>query len=169
MNFCRPVRKVAFNPYDTPEEPLPFLILGPKSPLSYRKAARLLAEDFANSAHFSPAPYEVHEDEHYGDSYLRDRVLLFAKPTDAGTIRCFGAVGVRWKTFDDIPAPGWFMTWAWFHPAEQRHGHLTKAWPHILKLFPSLMPLPPLTDAMLSFLKKAHFDHPLLRQKGAGS
>jgi hypothetical protein len=161
MNFCRPIRKVAFNPYDTPGNQLPFFILGPNSPLSYRKAARLLAEDFANGAHFSPAPYEAEEARLYGGKYSSDRVLLFAKPVTGQKISCFGAVGVRWQKFDDVPDPGWFMTWAWFHPAEQRQGHLIKAWPHVLKLFPSLMPLPPITDAMLSFLKKVHFDHPL--------
>ena len=161
MSFCQPVRKVACNPYDALVGPLPFVVLGPDSPLSYRKAARLLAEDFANGAHFSPAPYEPREAETYGHRFLRDRVLLFGRPTGIHRIRFFGAAGVRWQQFDDIPEPGWFMTWAWFHPAEQRKGHLTSAWPHIVKLFPGVMPLPPLTDAMLAFLKKTHFDHPL--------
>lgn len=40
---------------------LPFCILGHNSPASYRKAARHLAEDFANSTGFSPAPYEANE------------------------------------------------------------------------------------------------------------
>lgn len=161
MNFCRPVRKVTFNPYDTPGKPLPFMVLGPDSPLSYRKAARLLAEDFANGAHFSPAPHEACEADHYGGQYRRDRVLAFAKPVDALRIRFFGAAGVRWQQFDDIPEPGWFLTWAWFYPAEQRKGHLTNAWPHILRLFPGVMPLRPITEAMLAFLKKAKFDNPL--------
>ena len=56
-------------------ELLPFTILGPNSPLSYRKAAGLLAEDFANYTHFSPAPYEANEVEVCG-GYARDRVLL---------------------------------------------------------------------------------------------
>jgi hypothetical protein len=154
VNCCRPIRKIKANPCDNPGENLPFSILGPESPLSYRKAARLLAEDFANNAHFSPAPYEANEAQDYWPGYARDRVLLFSKPVDSEKICCFGAVGIRWKKYDDLPEAGWFMTWAWFHPSEQRKGHLTTAWPHILRLFPNFIPDPPLTPAMESFLKK---------------
>src|SRR5690242_15283713 len=108
MSLSQPVRKVRPNPYDSPAQKLPFIILGPNSPLSYRKAARLLGEDFANATRFSPTPYEAEEADHYGGTYLRDRVLLFAKSVDGLRIRCFGAVGVRWQKFDDIPEPGWF-------------------------------------------------------------
>jgi len=107
--------------------------LGPSSPLNYREAARLLAEDFANYTQFSPTPYEANEVIDYGKTYLRDRVLLFSKPTGEGKMQCFGAVGMRWKKYEyaDMPeGEGWFMTWAWFHPTEQRKGHLRIAWPH---------------------------------------
>lgn len=152
---------LASNPYDNLGETLPFILIGPDSPLSYRKAARRLAENFANSTHFSPAPYEAQEGEDYGPKYARDRVLLFAEATAPRRLRYFGAVGIRWKEFDDLPERGWFMTWAWFQRADQRKGHLTKAWPHILKLFPNLMPLPPLTAAMESFLKKVQYYDPI--------
>ena len=132
---------------------MPFVIIGPSSPLSYRTAVRLLAENFANYTGFSPAPYEAEEAD-YELSYARDRVLLFSRKIDEQSIRCFGAAGIRRKKYDEIPTPGWFMTWAWFHPSEQRKGHLTKAWPHILKLFPDIIPDPPLSDEMKSFLIK---------------
>jgi hypothetical protein len=131
--------------------------------LSYRTAARLLAEDFANYAHFSPTPYGVNEAVAYG--YWRDRVLLFSKPIGDERMRCFGAVGMRWQKNEYNDAPdreGWWMTWAWFHPTEQRKGHLENAWPHISKMFPDFMPLPPATPAMGNFLKKIKFNHPFL-------
>lgn len=159
MKCQRPIKKIRFDPDDSSNGKLPFAVLGPNSPLSYRKAARVLAEDFANNTHFSPAPYEANETESHPE-YLRDRVLLFIEPIDSERIRCFGAVGIRWKKYDDIPE-GWFMTWAWFHPGEQRKGHLKNAWPHILKLFPNFRPDPPLTPAMESFLKKIQLPNAL--------
>jgi len=161
MNFSQPIRKIRPNPHDRTDERLPFTIIGPSSPRSYREAVRLLAEDFANGAHFSPAPYEVDEAEHYGSAYAGDRVLLFSTPLGPGKIRCFGAVGLRWKTYDEVPTGGWFITWAWFHPKQQRQGHLSKAWPSILRLFPNACPDPPITEAMNSFLDKVQFQHPL--------
>ena len=161
MNYCLPIRKIKFNPYDSVGGALPFTVLGPDSPFSYRKAERLLAEDFANTTHFGPAPYEAKEGERYGMTYRRDRVLLFSNPTENGKTRCFGAVGMRWKKYDDMPE-GWFMTWAWFHPTEQRKGHLRNAWPQISRLFPDFIPIPPVTPAMRLFLKKIQFSHPCL-------
>ena len=52
------------------------------------------------------------------------------------------------------------MTWAWFHPHEQRRGHLSHAWPHISKLFPNFIPDPPFSQAMKSFLIKIQFVRP---------
>jgi hypothetical protein len=167
VKFCLPIRKTKLNPYDSLDEKLPFTVLGPNSPLNYRKAARLLAEDFANGTGFSPAPYEAKEGEHEL-TYCRDRVLLFSKPIGDGKLCCFGAVGMRWKKYEyeDMPeGEGWFMTWAWFHPTEQRKGHLRNAWPHISRLFPDFIPLPPATPAMGLFLKKIKFSHPFFLNK----
>ena len=139
------------------------MIIGPDSSKTYRQAVRLLAEDFANFTHFSPTPYEVNEAESYGKIYERDRVLLFSKPVSRAKICCFGSIGMRWEKYkytDMAEGEGWFMTWAWFHPAEQRKGHLRNAWPHILRLFPDFMPLPPATPAMVAFLKQIGFSHP---------
>jgi hypothetical protein len=158
MKYCLPIIKIRVNPDDSLDEALPFTVLGHNSPLSYRKATRCLAEDFANNTGFSPAPYEANELNVYPE-YYRDRVLLFIKPIDSEKIRCFGAVGIRWKKYDDIPE-GWFMTWAWFHPSEQRKGHLRNAWLHILKLFPNFIPDPPYSPTMKSFLRKIQFSHP---------
>jgi hypothetical protein len=158
MKCCLPIIKKRLNPDDNTAESLPFTILGFNSPLSYREAARRLAEDFANNTGFSPAPYEADELWNY-PKYHRDRALLFTKPIDSGRICCFGAVEIRWKDYEDMPE-GWFMTWAWFHPNEQRKGHLKNAWPHILKLFPNFIPDPPYTPAMKGFLRKIQFLHP---------
>lgn len=152
MNCERPVRKIHANPYESPQG-APFIVIGPESPLSYRKAVRAMAADFANSTHYSPAPYDANEAE-YEPSYFRDRVLLFRGPHGSDKIRCFGAVGFRWQKYDDVPGPGWFMTWAWFHPAEQRKGHLTKAWPYLLQSFPGFIPTFPWSPKMVEFMKK---------------
>src|ERR1035441_163621 len=103
MKFCLPIRKIKLNPYDSLDEKLPFTVLGPNSPLSYQQAARRLAEDFANGTCFESAPYEVKEIERYASTDWRDRVLLFGKPTGDGKMRFFGAVGMRWKKYDDLP------------------------------------------------------------------
>lgn len=152
MNCVRPIRKIQPNPYESPAG-ASFIVIGPKSPLSYRKAIRDMAADFANHAHYSPAPYDANEAE-YNPSYLRDRVLLFSNSHGPDKIRCFGAVGFRWQKYDDVPGPGWFMMWAWFHPSEQRKGHLTNAWPHLLKSFPGFIPIFPWSPAMIEFMKK---------------
>ena len=158
MKCCLPILKMCPNPDDNLGEYLPFTILGHNSPFSYRKAARHLAEDFANNTGYSPAPYEANELRMY-PLYRRDRVLLFIEKIASEKIRCFGAVGIRWQKYDDMPE-GWFMTWAWFHPSEQRKGHLKNAWPHILKLFPNFVPALPFSPAMKAFLKKIQFSHP---------
>jgi hypothetical protein len=158
MKCCLPIVKIRPNPDDNLGELLPFTVLGHNSPLSYQSAARRLAEDFANSTGFSPAPYEANELDNY-PKYFRDRVLLFIAPVDSERIRCFGAVGIRWKKYDNIPE-GWFMTWAWFHPSEQRKGHLENAWPHIQKMFPNFIPDSPYSPAMKRFLRKIQFSHP---------
>jgi hypothetical protein len=157
MKCCLPIIKIRVNPDDGFGEALPFTILGHNSPLSYRKAARYLAEDFANYTGFSPAPYDTNELK-LNQPYWHDRVLLFVEQIGSEKIRCFGAVGIRWKKYDDIPE-GWFMTWAWFHPSEQRKGHLKNAWPHIAKLFPNFVPDPPFSPAMKAFLRKIQFSH----------
>jgi hypothetical protein len=158
MKCCLPIIKIRSNPDDNFAERLPFTVLGPNSPSSYRNAARKLAEDFANNTGYSPAPYEANELMKY-PSYSRDRVLLFIEPIGPERIRCFGAVGIRWKKYDDMPE-GWFMTWAWFHPTEQRKGHLINAWSHIQKLFPNFIPDPPYSTPMKAFLRKIQFSHP---------
>ena len=164
MKCCLPIIKIRFNPDDNLAERLPFTVLGNNSPLSYRKAARCLAEDFANNTGFSSAPYEANELNDY-PKYCRDRALLFIEPIGSEKIRCFGAVGIRWKKYDNLPEAGWFMAWAWFHPSEQRKGHLKNAWPHILKLFPDFIPDPPFSPAMKSFLRKIQFSHPHIPTK----
>ena len=151
MHCVRPVLKKQPNPYESPEG-APFIVIGPKSPLSYHRAIFDMASDFANSVGYS-TPYDV--GEAYRDpSLLRDRILLFVEPRGTDKTRCFGAIGFRWGKKNDLPNVEWFMTWVWFHPKEQRKGHLTAAWPHILKLYPVFVPVPPLSHGMQSFLKK---------------
>lgn len=151
MKCLRPIVKTQPNPYTSPEG-APFIVIGPASPRGYRKAIHELAADFANSVHYS-TPYDADEAER-DLALLRDRILLFAEPRGPDKIRCFGAIGFRHGKKDDVPNVEWFMTWVWFHPKEQRKGRLTAAWPHIMKLYPVFVPVPPLSPGMQSFLKK---------------
>jgi hypothetical protein len=163
-----PIIRERRNPYDRSGPTLPFTLVGPDSPLAYRKAVERLAVDFAANTQFGHAPYSAQEAETYsGELYSRARVLLFSEPLKSERIRCFGAVGIRWKCFNELPEPGWVMTWAWFHSSRQRKGYLRIAWPYILKLFPNLIPEPPITLAMLTFLKRVQFNHPIIRLETA--
>ena len=163
-----PLLTISSNPYDRSGAALPFTIVGPDSPLTYRKAVERLAVEFAANSQFGQAPYSSQEADTYpGELYSRARVLLFSEPHKSGMIHCTGAVGIRWKSFDELPAPGWVLTWAWFHPSRQRKGYLKNAWPYILRLFPSLIPEPPITRAMLAFLKNVRFNHPNIRLETA--
>jgi len=123
--------------------------------LSYREAAKLLAEDFAIKAHFSPAPYQANEAENYPE-YASDRVLLFYEPFCMGKIRCFGAIGMRWQKYDDLPDACWIMTWLGFIRMNKERAFDPVLALHF-KVVSQFRPLPPLTQKMESFLKKVTY------------
>ncbi len=118
---------------------MPFLVIGPKSPVSWRKAVESMAYYFRREMHFDFPPYGVTETD-FSPELGRDRVLVFPKTTviEGFLDVCYfiGAVGVRWREWTDAPA-SWCVTWAWLHPYERRQGHLTKAWPFLLRTFPN--------------------------------
>ena len=145
---------------DSRPEGAPFRVVGPVSPRPWRDAVEGLAYYFRRETGYDFPPYTASELDWNWD-LAKDRVLVFAKETVltdwVEAVYFFGAVGVRWRDWRDAPA-SWSIAWAWLHPYERRKGHLTKAWPFILKMFPSPHVEPPLSQAMIGFLKKVGYE-----------
>ena len=156
--------KAAYNPCQVEAiAGAPFMVLGPRSPRPWRHAAEMLARYFRREFHFDFRPYTANESQPADPTIARDRILLFSTPDMVSAVlnaHCFyGAVGVRWV--DEPPAtPCWSLEWAWFHPYERRQGHLTNAWPFILKMFPNPALAEPLSNAMNAFLRKVGYARP---------
>jgi hypothetical protein len=132
----------------------PFRPIGPNSPKPWRKEVERLAYYFRREMGFDFAPYTADE----SDNSLevdRDRVLAFTKE-EWGRVRFVGAVGIRWREWDDAPS-GWSVSWAWVHPYERRKGYLAKVWPFVLEMFPNPRIEPPVSTAMKRFLKKVGY------------
>lgn len=145
----------------------PFMVVGPQSPLSWLEAIEEMAYYFKRELKFDLPPFSA--DERSKPELRRDRVLVFYKteildhkPTPRNlkdfinAYTFFGAIGVRWREWNDAPA-SWSLPWVWLHPYERRQGHLTKAWPVLLKMFPDPYVEPPVSPAMLAFLKKVGY------------
>lgn len=145
----------------------PFMVIGPQSPLNWLKAIEEMAYYFKRELKFDFAPYSA--DERLEPKTQRDRILVFYrtetldhKPTPrnpkdfTNAYTFFGAVGVRWREWEDAPA-SWSVPWVWVHPYERRQGHLTEAWPFLLKMFPDPYVEPPLSSAMAGFLQKVGY------------
>ena len=133
----------------------PFRVLGPDSPKPWRKEVEKLAYYFKREMAYDFPPYTANEDESSRE-VSRDRVLVFAKEDWDNGVRFIGAVGVRWWEWS-ASRPWWTASWAWLHPYERRKGHLTKAWPFLLSMFPSPRMEPPLSHSMMQFLKKVDY------------
>src|ERR1035437_756131 len=145
----------------------PFMVIGPQSPLIWLKAIEEMAYYFKRELKFEFPTFKV--DERFKPQLQRDRVLVFYKtkildhkptprnPKDFTNVYTFfGAIGVRWRQWEDAPA-SWSLPWVWLHPYERRQGHLTKAWPFLLKMFPNLSVEPPISPAMTGFLTKVGY------------
>lgn len=141
----------------------PFFVIGPGSPLKWRKAAEEVAYYFRREGHFDSPPYEANEIQ-YGLEYATARVLVFhhddCDPDFNDLFFFIGAVGVRWVKWDKAPA-SWSVEWAWIHPYKRRSGVLKKAWPFIVEMFPNIWVSHPLSDAMKGFLQKIGYTNPL--------
>ena len=134
----------------------PFRVIGPRSPKAWRREAEKLARYFKREMGFDFPPYTANESK-FDSEPSPDRVLAFPRELPGTDAICFfGAVGVRWVEWDD-DRPSWSLTWAWLHPYERRRGHLTKAWPFLLSIFPSPYVEPPVSQSMMQFLKKVDF------------
>jgi hypothetical protein len=155
-----PFLRLSQNPHES-EAPndAPFLVVGPKSPMRWRKSIESLACYFRRETGYDFPPYIAQETK-YSNELGRDRVLAIHKKTlitDFVEVYYFvGAIGVRWREWDDAPS-SWSLSWAWMHPYERRKGHMTRSWPHLLKMFPEPWIEYPLSDSMKCFLKKVDY------------
>ncbi len=157
------VRAIPNHHQDSAPDGAPFLVIGPCSPLPWRKAVEEMAVFFQRELEYDHPPYGATEID-YNRKLAKDRVLVFARdavtPKGDDIFFFFGAVGVRWREWDDMPA-GWSIAWAWFHPYQRRKGHLTKAWKYITEMFPDPWVEHPLSNTMESFLRKVGHTKPL--------
>lgn len=139
----------------------PFRLVGPVSPLSWRRAVEKLAYYFRREFGYDFPPYEASEVENW--DLAKDRVLVFIKKTTLEDWEDYfyfvGAVGMRWRKWDDVPH-GWGLAWAWLHPYERRKGLLTQAWPFLTEKFPAIRIEAPVSEAMLGFLKRVGYREP---------
>ena len=139
----------------------PFRIVGPASPLIWRRATEKLAYFFHREMQFDFPPYEASEVTNW--DLAKDRVIVLVKETTLTDWEQYlffiGAVGIRWRVCDNAPAC-WAITWVWLHPYERRQGHLTRVWPFIMETFPSARIEPPISQAMVAFLRKVGYKEP---------
>jgi hypothetical protein len=164
-DLAAPVVKTRLNPHRKDAPPgCNFEPVGYSSPIAYRKAAERLAYCFRREFDYFFVQYEAKEANFSGFKVMHDRVLMFGKldqSTSEPNTRTlfFGAVCVRWMEWSNAPAC-WTLDWAWFHPYERRKGHMTKAWPYIVQMFPDLWVSHPRSAAMEAFLVKVGFIDP---------
>jgi hypothetical protein len=150
----------------------PFEIIGPRSPESWRKAGEQMAGCFKREMKFEFYGYLANEMAVSPNGHLLadDRLLVFPdwyivekqrtqkSPKDfVNRLFFYGAISMRAQRPRWNSAPKWTLDWVWFHPFERRRGHLTEAWPFLLKMYPNLIIERP-SDAMERFLDK--INHP---------
>jgi hypothetical protein len=147
---------------EAPEEAL-FQVVGPGSPRKWRVEVERLAYYFRREFGYDFPPYTADEAD-FGSGLVKDRVLVFFKATFnrrmEDVLYFYGAIGVHWRVWADAPA-SWSIAWVWFHPYERRKGHLTSAWPFLIRTYPDLWVEHPLSKAMEEFLKKVGHTRPL--------
>ena len=150
----------------------PFLVIGPQSPLSWLKVVEKMAYYFKRELGYETPTFVA--DDRFEPELRHDRILVFYKskildhkpsvrnPKDfINAYIFFGAIGVRWQQWKDVPA-SWSLPWVWLHPYERRKGHLTNAWPLVLKMFPNPVVEQPISQAMTGFLNKVGYKEPSL-------
>ena len=157
-----PFLRIANNPHQREAnhalaDDAPFLVIGPQSPLSWLKAVEGMAYYFKRELKFESPAFVVND--RFDPEAQRDRVLVFykreileRKPTPRNTKDFFnayiflGAIGIRWKQ-EKNDSTSWSLPWVWIHPYERRKGHLTNAWPSLLKMFPNPLVEKPISRA----------------------
>jgi hypothetical protein len=123
-------------------------VVGAKSRRSTRAAVETLAYYFRREFGYDFVQYSA--DPRGEDA--RDRAFLWSSehyyPAQAIGAACF-----RWRKWSDAPE-GLALAWIWFHPYERVRGHLTKAWPALIKWAPGFIVETSLSPGMEAFLEK---------------
>lgn len=133
------------------------------SPIRYRRAVYKIATFFKRELDydFIQYGYNGHEDDENHVAFLWTHPNAF--DYDDFLIPCIGATCFRWREYTDH-SPLWVMQWVWFHPYFRNshymgEGLLKAAWGDFKKEFPDFIPEPPLSNAMVGFLKKMEVFH----------
>lgn len=114
-----------------------------RSDTRLRNAFHKLACYFRREFHYDFVPYDPDE----ADRSLRGYIWISDTDIAIGGC-CFRRV--KWEN----AAPGYLLTWVWFHPYERRQGHLTRIWPFFETRFSRFSVDPPYSEAMTRFLQK---------------
>jgi len=143
----------------------PFEVVGPRSPMSWRKAVEEMALYFKREMKYESIGYSTYEwrelllvDDRmlvFTDTYVEEKQPTKESRTDF-TIRLLftGVIAMRARKQRWNSRPNWTLDWVWFHPFARRRGHLTRAWPFLLQMYPDLKISEPPSDAMRAFLNK---------------
>ena len=142
----------------------PFDVVGTGSPLSWRNAVDEMALYFKHEMKYESFGYNADERD---PLLMDDRMLVFTdtypevnqptkEPPSGYTNRLFftGVIAMRARKERWNSGPNWALDWVWFHPFERRRGHLSRAWPFLLQMYPDFKISEPVSDAMQAFLNK---------------
>lgn len=139
-----------------------------KSTLPYKKAVETIAVAFTREMGYDFRPFSASEysnriyrrpDARTTDENTRSFLWFNEKEGYRGHWETFG--GCTFRLMGDI----WMLMWIWIHPYERRKGHLSAAWPFFQSMFGIVVPDPPMSPELLSFLKKVGHDK-LLKKLG---
>jgi hypothetical protein len=120
-----------------------------ESPMVVRKAVARLALYFKREFSYDFIQYDARENDPLARAFLfttrdYDREHYYSLAV--------GACCFRWREWDDAP-PAWALQWVWLHPFMRRQGVLSRAWSFFEARFSGFEAEPPLSDAMVAFLK----------------
>jgi len=125
-----------------------------RSPKPHRKAVFQMALYFKREFKYDSLQYGYDGNEtdelHVAYLWIHPDFINFS---DEFRVPCIGATCFRWRKWKDTP-PGWAMQWIWLHPYFRRKGLLKASWPKFKEEFPDFICESPLSESMISFLKK---------------
>lgn len=125
-----------------------------KSPKQHRKAVYKMALYFKRELDYDFVLYDYKSNE--ADDFHVAYLWIDPDCVDLSVefrVPCIGATCFRLRKRKNAPSI-WGMQWIWLHPYFRRKGFLTASWPKFKEEFPDFICEPPLSNSMISFLKK---------------
>lgn len=121
-----------------------------RSPVTHRRAVYACACYFRREGGYDFVQYghDGQEDDEDARAYLWSTLCLDERGGDVA----LGACCFRLRCIPPMMINRYDLQWIWLHPYVRRHGYLTRAWPYFSARFPSFVPEPPLSPAMIAFL-----------------